>query len=334
MKWYLKTYFFLFLFFASCLTIGWLIVQKQNISVSTPYIVGSIWDVANQAIPGIPVMLYPKSSGEEDCIYTSISNKGGKFYIPRAHPGIYYFTTIIDKERLVLQPFQVLKGTHLVEMKLIYAGTGESKKLVQETAPKTIPKPPETKTPEENPSENKGVLEGQVYLEKIPQESGFFSLSAQNLENPQYNPTLNISVERGFYKVYLPPGPYRLTANMQGIVSQGLEVFLLANQSTKMDLYFEKEIVSKKSGTDISITVIDASWTPQLGAQVILMKTEGNFQKEGETDENGEKIFTSIPEGEYQVKAIFNGLKGRCELIENVSIVEGKFISLVLRETD
>mgnify|MGYP000887008076 CR=1 FL=1 len=334
MKWYLKVYFLLFVFIASCFAIGWLIVQKKNNSCTTSHIVGSIWDVANKSLPGIPVMLYEGANKEEDCLYTSISNKGGKFYIPKANPGTYRLATIIDKERLVLQPFQIMEDTYLVEMKLIYSGTGDPKRLVQETQPKPLPKPPEIKIKEEPPSESKGLLEGQVYLDKSLLEAGSFTLIAQSTESSQYAPNFTISIDKGFYKVYLAPGPYSLKASMQGIVAQGLEVFLLAGQTTKMDLYFEKETLQKKAGTDISITVIDASWTPQLAAQVILIRMEGSYQKEGETDENGEKIFTGVPAGEYQVKAIFNGLRGRCELQENVTITEGKFTSLVLRETD
>ncbi|HNZ66878.1 MAG TPA: carboxypeptidase-like regulatory domain-containing protein, partial [Planctomycetota bacterium] len=88
---------------------------------------------------------------------------------------------------------------------------------------------------------------------------------------------------------------------------------------------------SKKTA-NLSVTVIDSSWTPQIGAEVTIVSSDGQYSQTSQTDDNGETILKGIPSGDYRVQAGFSGINGYCQLEEYVTLQEGKFSSIVLRE--
>ena len=104
-------------------------------------IVGTVLDLANRPVSGIPFMLY--EGGNPDCIYARISNTSGMFQMPIPAPNVYYFVTIVDKERILLQSFNVMLQSNVVDMTFIYSGINLSQTAVRPSPPPTLPEKPE-----------------------------------------------------------------------------------------------------------------------------------------------------------------------------------------------
>ncbi len=336
MRFSIKTYILLAFVLVCAASLAWLWNQKDPYSAlfSNVQIQGTLLDLANQPLAGVPLMLYEGKAQTGDCIYACISSSSGKFRMPRPSPGTYHIVAILDKEILPLQPFKILPQTYLLDLQMIYTGSVQVKKpeeLVLKPTPKPTPKPNPT-----TPGKKKGMLEGQVLLEnKTPMSAGTMELALEHLETKAVN-KYKVEVIQGRYELKeLLQGPYRMKATIPDYpTTPPSEIFVFADEKMQVDIQFQKQEAQAKKGADISITVIDISWTPQISAQVILTNKSTGQQREGQTDENGEVIFNNVVPGEYEVKAMFNGLKGRCELQEELMAVAGKFVSLVLREVE
>ncbi len=338
-----RTIFLIFALIIGLVAITFLVLEKKKIPPLTDNsIQGAILDLANQPISGIPFMLYSENPEKSDCLYTCISNKLGKFSIPKPTNGIYYLVTILDKEKIIMPGIEIQPKTNYIDLQIIYYGSHPGKKPIEittTTKPNPSPKKPNLNPPLSTPNNisTQGTLKGKVYVEnKTLLASGVLELEGEHLDR-QAPMIHKAKITNGIYEIKgLYPGIYQFKAHLEGYPSlEGLEVFILENQVAQIDMEFKKtDISSSQKGAEISVTVIDISWSPQLNAQVTLSNRNTGASQDGQTDENGEIIFHNVPPGEYEVSAVFNGLRGRSELREDLSAVSGKFVSLVLRETE
>lgn len=336
MKHYMKSTFLFLVTLSSFVGIFFLIIQELNtLPPHTFKIVASVEDLSQQPISGAAFMLY--RDGEDECLHARISNIRGRFQMPRPTPGLYYFSTIIDKQLLVSRRFRVLPHTALLDFQFSYSGSSISSSH-ENTFAKNKPKNElEISKMKKNIATLKefGTITGEVFLDNNNIKKSIkieFSGKHQETGEQVY---YEIVTDDGKYEIpKIAPGPYSLDVKTSGYdIVKNLETFILANKKNNLDIYFKKK-VSQQNNTNISVTVIDASWSPQAGANVTMTSLDGGYVQNSNTDQNGEAVFKGVPAGEYRIKATFNGVRGQCSLEENLNVVAKKFVSIVLRETD
>ncbi|HRU52022.1 MAG TPA: carboxypeptidase-like regulatory domain-containing protein [Planctomycetota bacterium] len=329
-----------FLILSIACTIGIWTYNPRKAQSST--IIGNIIDLANQPIPEIPLILYNQENKNEH-IYATITDTTGKFKIPDITKGIYYFHTILNKEKITLQPFHILPDTELVELRLIYSDIIQHE--IQPTEIEQIPvKPIEPEEPiQQEPIEQdntqlvyhtNGKLEGEILVDGKPlYQMNSITLQQTYLETNQVN-EINVPLLGGQFQISnLPPGQYSYVASIAGHnPSKPTEVFILSNATSTVKIYLTSKSQESKKTANLSVTVIDSSWTPQIGAEVTIVSSDGQYSQTSQTDDNGETILKGIPSGDYRVQAGFSGINGYCQLEEYVTLQEGKFSSIVLRE--
>ena len=304
-------------------------------------IIGIVFDLANQPISGAPFMLYPGDKEQEECMHACMSNSAGIFEMPKPGPGVYHLVTIIEKERLFLRPFRILARSDIIEIKFIYTGAIQAKvvkkPVLVATRPHDKPRVENRPKPDTPESSQSCVLQGTIFLENKPAANGFVCrLTGEHIEKKK-KINEELRVENGKYKVSgLTPGPYSFVVSKENYPAVKIaEMFLLSGQPNSLDIYLQSKVIEKQQPTaDVLITVIDAGWTPQAGANVTIIKLDGGFQKIEQTNQGGDVRFEAIPAGDYRITAVFNGIHGQCSIEEVISAVPGKLVSLVLRESE
>lgn len=209
----------------------------------------------------------------------------------------------------------------------------------------------------------KGYVAGDVTVNEKPLVQGMLELYGSHIDqqNKQIPISYQIPLQEGRFRLEMPPGQYTFAPQIPGsefIPSGEVKFTVVDKQTCQISIAFTSPRVvavnppeptwrptglrppshgtptSSNENSSVQVTVIDASWSPQFNAQVVIINKATGEQREAQTNTEGEIHFKDITPGEYDVKAEFNGLKGRCELREEFSAVPGKLVSLVLRETE
>lgn len=86
--------------------------------------------------------------------------------------------------------------------------------------------------------------------------------------------------------------------------------------------------------SSVEIELIDATWTPKMNVAIIITNKTTGEQFTAATNEAGKVFWKDISHGEYNVKAEFDGVKGKRLLQEEFTVGPGKFANVVLREME
>lgn len=115
----LEIILFLIIVMSVASIIGIYIYNHYNTKIPIPNINGYVLNSANQALPGIPIMLYHVEN-EHECLYTSISKPSGQFLIPKPPPGTYLLKAIFNNEKITTAPLQIIPDSQYIQIQMNY----------------------------------------------------------------------------------------------------------------------------------------------------------------------------------------------------------------------
>lgn len=313
-------------------------------SSSEKFVCGIIIDLANQPIPEIPMMLY-KTDDKEDCLYAAISNRKGEFQLRYPGIGTYYLTTILDQDHKALQKFSIKEEADLVNLRIVYSGSiRETTHVTMKTKPKPAPKvvkkevekpvPQEVEQPNPTPQPtvvSTGKLQGTI----INSDGSSVRAKSFQLEQETENQIDRITVELTngeFILTDLMPGKYKFAPIIDDTKSAKKEIDIVSGETSYIEFTLDSKKQDTKETSNLSVTVIDSTWTPQSGVNIVVDCLDAGTRYENATDENGEVIFTNIESGSCQIHASFQGVNGFVNLEESMILKPGKFSGTVLRQ--